>query len=339
MMKLHRQFGHCGVDRLCRLINAGGVAKRNDIREIVDNCEICVKFGRPKPKPAVSMPLASEINEVVAMDLHQLKPSVYYIHFIDLFSRYSRAAIIYDKLPRTIIASFISEWICDFGVPQSTLTDNGGEFDNQHFRSMAENYGIRIKTTAAESSWSNGVCERHNAVLTDIFLKLKADQTWDIPDSSLMKYCSFAKNCLSYKDGFSPQQIVRGYAPRLPSTLDQNQPALENVTTSDVIGSHLITLHKIREAYIQSENADRIRRALRANIRCNEENFDTGDSVFYKRENDNEWKGPGEVIGVDGTNILVKHGGYVVKVERRKDSIGSTSISEIGSYSTRRHWY
>ena len=42
MNKLHRQFGHCGVDRLCRLItNAGGVAKRNDFQEIVDNCEIC----------------------------------------------------------------------------------------------------------------------------------------------------------------------------------------------------------------------------------------------------------------------------------------------------------
>ena len=143
------------------------------------------------------------------MDLHQLKRSVYYIHFIDLFSRYSRAAIIYDKTPRTIIASFISEWICDFGVPQSTLTDFGCEFDNLHFRSMAENDGIRMKTTAAESPWSNGVCERHNVVLTDLFLKLKADQRWDIPDSSLMIYCSFAKNCLSNKDGFS-QQIVRG---------------------------------------------------------------------------------------------------------------------------------
>ena len=62
-IKLHRHFGHCGVDRLCRLItNAGGVAKRNDNQEIVNKCEICVKFGGPKPKPAVSMPLASELN-------------------------------------------------------------------------------------------------------------------------------------------------------------------------------------------------------------------------------------------------------------------------------------
>ena len=29
-------------------------------------------------------------------------------------------------------------------------------------------------------------------------------------------------------------------------------------------------------------------------------------------------EGPGKVIGVDGTNILVKHGGYVVKVHRTR---------------------
>ena len=144
------------------------------------------------------------------------------------------------------------------------------------------------------------------------------------------------KNCLSNKDGFSPQQIVSGYAPRLPSTLDQDLPALENVTTSDVIRIYLFTLHKTREAYIQSKNADRIRRALRANIRCKEENFDTGDSVFYKRENANERKGPGKVIGVDGTNILVKHGGYVLKVHRtRLRGVKTASAAPVPAKSAR----
>ena len=78
---------------------------------------------------------------------------------------------------------------------------------------------------------------------------------------------------------------------------------------------------------MQSENADR---ALRANIRCNEERFGTGDSVFNKRENANEWKGPGKLIGVDGTNILVKHGGYVVKVHRtRLRGVKTTSRAPI----------
>ena len=37
----------------------------------------------------------------------------------------------------------------------------------------------------------------------------------------------------------------------------------------------------------------------------------TGDSVFYKRNNSNEWKGPGTVIGQDGQQVLVKHGSNI----------------------------
>ena len=36
---------------------------------------------------------------------------------------------------------------------------------------MAECFNIRVKTTAAESPWSNGTCEKHNATLTETFLK------------------------------------------------------------------------------------------------------------------------------------------------------------------------
>ena len=35
--------------------------------------------------------------------------------------------------------------------------DNGGEFDNDDFRSMCENLNIHICTTATESPWSNGL--------------------------------------------------------------------------------------------------------------------------------------------------------------------------------------
>ena len=40
----------------------------------------------------------------------------------------------------------------------------------------------------------------------------------------------------------------------------------------------------------------------------------TGDIVYYKRNNSNEWKGPGTVIGQDRQQVLVKHGGSYVTV-------------------------
>ena len=32
-----------------------------------------------------------------------------------------------------------------------------------------------LKTTPAESPWNNGVCERHNAIITEMLLKVKND--------------------------------------------------------------------------------------------------------------------------------------------------------------------
>ena len=67
-------------------------------------------------------------------------------------------------------------WCClVFGFPGTILSDNGGEFENEQMRSFAANFDVTVKTTAAESPFSNGITERHNAILTESFEKLKAD--------------------------------------------------------------------------------------------------------------------------------------------------------------------
>ena len=45
------------------------------------------------------------------------------------------------------------------------ISDNASEFNNSLFANMAEMFNINIKPTAAESPWSNGMVERHNAIL------------------------------------------------------------------------------------------------------------------------------------------------------------------------------
>ncbi|XP_029629926.1 uncharacterized protein LOC115207015 [Salmo trutta] len=63
LLKLHKQFGHATVDRLQKLLSSSG---NNDdesisiLQQIVNNCETCQKYSKPKPKPAVGLPLASK---------------------------------------------------------------------------------------------------------------------------------------------------------------------------------------------------------------------------------------------------------------------------------------
>ena len=47
------------------------------------------------------------------------------------------------------------------------LSDNCGEFSNEGYRNFYENFNIVPGTTAAESPWGNGTCERHNGVPTE----------------------------------------------------------------------------------------------------------------------------------------------------------------------------
>ena len=174
--------------------------------------------------------------------------------FTPMFTRLSVAVFIGNKNPETIIKCFLENWCLSFGFPKKILTDNGGEFNNQHFRSMAENYGCEVKCTAAFAPWSNGIVERRNAVVTEMFEKLRADHDFSaFRDATLLKFACFAKNVLYNKDGFAPFQLVFGSNARLPTVFRDQAPALECRTTTEVISRQLSLLHASRKAFLVAD--------------------------------------------------------------------------------------
>ena len=62
-----------------------------------------------------------------------------------------------------------------FGTPNLFLSNNGGEFNNELFRAMGEQLNINIKTTAAESLWSNNIVEKLNQVIGNMMEKVMLD--------------------------------------------------------------------------------------------------------------------------------------------------------------------
>ena len=136
------------------------------------------------------------------------------------------------------------------------MTDNGREFNNQSFRDMAQNLNIVVRTTAAESPWSNGLNERHNGILGEMVKKTLEDT-----------HCSFeialawairAKNTLHSVHGFSPNQLVFGRNPNLPSFLIDKLPALEGVSTREVIASNLNAMHAARKQFKMCESSEKL---------------------------------------------------------------------------------
>ena len=75
--------------------------------------------------------------------------------------------------------------------------------------------------------------------------------------------------------------------------------ALEGTTISETLATHLNAKHSSRKGFMQAESSEKIRRALRHQVRPVGNRFENGVLVYYKRD-DKEWKGPGTVIGQDG---------------------------------------
>ena len=130
LTKLHKQFAHCSGLKLETLLEEAWYSKEclQLAEQVCATCTICQQYIRTPSHPVVSMPLSRSFNDVIALDLHELRElgsSVYYIHIIDLFSRFSQAEIIHNKRAKTIVNSLNKLWCFQYGVPNKILTDNG----------------------------------------------------------------------------------------------------------------------------------------------------------------------------------------------------------------------
>ena len=265
--KLHTQFGHSTHEKLIKLVKLAGCNDASffkQIKEYTDQCETCLKYSRKNPRPVVGMSLSKEFNDTIAMDLKQIDKYIV-LHIIDLATRYSNAVVVGNKRKETIVEAILLNWVSTFGVPDRILSDNGGEFNNMDMLDMGNNLNTKVTTTAAESPWSNGICERHNAVIGNMVKKVMSEARCGI--ETALAWAVNAKNCLHNVYGFSPAQLVFGRNPNLPSVLNDKLPALEGVTVSEQVAQNMRAKHEARKSFIESEASVKIRRALRHNAR------------------------------------------------------------------------
>jgi len=293
-----------------------------------------VRLKKPSPRPIVSLPLASRFNDAVSMDL-KFWGSKFFLVIVDIATRYCTSIVIDNKKPSTIIRGIFLSWVVIFGTPKKILSDNGCEFNNSEMRDFGERFNIKMMTTAAESPWSNGVCERQNAVIADGVRKVIADTNCTV-DVALAWTVS-ARNCLANHSGFSPNQLVFGQNPALPNVFSDKPPALEEHSSSDIVRINLTAMHAARQEFVKFESNEKLRRALRHNIRATDSTtIENGEEVFYKRNDSPEWRGPGVVIGRDGKQFLVKHGGTYVRVHECRISRAAVPAIEENSESSSR---
>ena len=99
-------------------------------------------------------------------------------------------------------------------------------------------------------------------------------------------------------------------------------PALEGTTASAVFAKHLNAWHKGREAYIQTETNECIRRALLTKVRAAEQVYEHGDAIYYTRDRKDRWLCPATVVFQDGKVVFLRPGQIFVRVSSNRLSKG-----------------
>ena len=336
--KLHRMFAHPSADRLINLVKNQGKECSDlvtAIKEVSKKCKICAVYRKPPPRPVVGFPMATRFNQCVAMDLKTFRTG-YLLHMICTATRLTGGAFIRNKSPETVIHGIMTHWLSIFGTPEVILSDNGGEFCNESMIELAEKFNLNLKTTAAESPWSNGLVERHNQIMGEMITKTQEDTGCTL-DMAIM-WSVAAHNSLTNVHGFTPFQLVFGRNPVLPSLQSDRPPALSEESTSDMVRKNLNCIHAARQAHIRSESCEKVRRALRHNIRTSGEvKYVTGDKVYFKRADSKRWRGPAVVLGQDGQQVLVKYQGNYVRVHPCRVSLVSDTIIGLSNEKNEHH--
>ena len=186
--KLHLQFGHGSYQKLKGVIDKAYCEKKElekerkqfleTLKEICEGCSTCGKYKRNPAKPIVGFPLAEKFNEVVAIDLGENEDGKFMV-MTDWATRYSQAEWVRNKTPGEMIVTLMNKWLAIFGPPSKLIADNGKEFQNEEFLEFTDMFGIEMLTTAAESPWSNGKCERMVGLLKNCMRKMKEEGITD----------------------------------------------------------------------------------------------------------------------------------------------------------------
>ena len=317
--KLHKQLGHRPRKVFIDFLKSA--EQFNDsfipiIDKIIDGCEGCLLRKRSPDRPAVALNPANDFNDIVAMDL-KIWQGKYILYMVDCFTRYTLGTVIPSKEPQVVIKAIIRLWIRIFGKPKQFWFDNGGEFSNTTMMEVCSKLDIKIHTTGSSSPWQNGMAEKHHYVVDNIL----EQNVRDYPELDLetnLAWACYAKNILSNIYGFSPYELVFGRKPHMVDILESPPTAQEVRTHCQVFEDNMKAMIAAKAAFIKAQNCEKLKLALRSKIRTADHIYHPGDYVYYRREKDDRWLGPGKVMWQDNKVIMVRHGGYCTRVSANR---------------------
>ena len=217
-------------------------------------------------------------------------------------------------------------WFGWAGPPKVLYVDPAREYLSEAWLERVQEHGIDLKVSARDSHWQLGRVESHGHILKSMLTRMDAEVP--IVDAetfrrALIQACH-AKNTLTRKAGYSPEQAVLGCSSRLPGSVVSDEHVGNHIRVLEEEGSSFKKALDLREsarrAFVSLDNSNSLRRIMLRRSRPIRNNFEVGDLVLYwKRKGGNmrrergQWYGPARVALVEKKVIWLVHAHRLVR--------------------------
>ena len=151
---------------------------RKVIKEVENGCAICEKRRKVPARPPTGGLVARRPNDIATMDAVELvapggQEKVWAIHMLDVATKFSKVFPGEEHVAgKKVVGALMGRSALFGGQPKRLVTGQGPEFMNRAAADYAMNKGVAHLVTPAYTPASNGLIERHNALVTDISYKL-----------------------------------------------------------------------------------------------------------------------------------------------------------------------
>lgn len=229
LSKLHK--AHSGVENTLKLARDAifWPSMSNDIREMIKNCPVCIKYQPSQQKFTMQSHKIPEYPfQVISMDVfffNQNGKQIKYLITVDHYSDFFEIDVLKDLSSKQVI-EICKKNFSRHGIPEIVVTDGGTNFVSQEFSDFACKWNFTQVTSSPHHPQGNGKAEATVKIAKKILLKA-TDEGGDIWLSLLC-----LRNTPNKLDSSPVQRLfsrrTRGFLPTIKSLLKPK--VVENVS-------------------------------------------------------------------------------------------------------------
>jgi len=232
----HDLLGHYAIGRLqpTMIVNYFWRDMIHDIKQYVKTCSICQCSKiptKPRKSPLHPIPIPNRPFALWSFDHKKLVRTTeegnnFILVFIDHFSSYVVFKAVKDESAYTTARVFVSEIVAHFGIPKAVISDKAAGFMSIFFNTISRILGVNHRTSAVQSSRTNGSAERAIQCLN---ASLRLYATPDIDDRNvelILPIAEYALRSIAPKHAkISPFEICYGFPMPVPAPFQHEIPS------------------------------------------------------------------------------------------------------------------